>query len=206
MLTRFLLLYAATYVAVFAAAMLLVDAQTVPEPRLLTPLSVAVILGVTWLGQPSSAPNVRLVRSAVLASILVAQLGRLRPWMAAASSQGLGLRRVVDEEPMVQAVRSLPTSASVYSNRPYFMRFQTPRMVAGLPRARDPNTALPNQRHAQQLQRICDSAATRPTYIAVFDLDATEDSTAQGRRVMHAGDVQRLPGARLIRVRPGCAT
>lgn len=208
-LTRVLLLYAATYMAVLVMSMSLVDAQTLFEPRLLVPLLVVVIvLAIAWLArQTRSGGFVRVATGAILALLLGANMMRLLPWLREAHRHGLALRRLdPSAEALVDATRRLPTSARVYSNDPYLVRVQTKHMAAGLPRERNPNSLLPNSRHAEQVQAICDSAVSRPTFLVMFDLPTNGDSTAQATTAARSGDVARLMGGAIIRVRPGCAS
>lgn len=208
-LTRVLLLYAATYLAVLVLSMSLVDAQTLFEPRLVVPmLAVVIVLAVAWLArQTLSGGFVRLAAAAILALLLGANMARLLPWLREAYRHGLALRRLdASGEALVDATRHLPASAHVYSNDPYFVRVQAKRMTAGLPRERDPNSLLPNSRHTEQVQTICDSAATHPTFLVIFDSPMSGDSTAQANRAARSGEVTRLAGGAIIRVRPGCAS
>ena len=198
-LTRILLLYVAVYGVVLTLSMSLADAQTEFDARLLAPiLAIAVMLGVVWLSwPPSHARGVRLATAALLVLVFGAELSRLVSWTKTARSEGIGLRRVDGlDSAMVAATSRLPESARVYSNRPYFLRVQTSRMVPGLPRERNPNSLLPNPRYAQQLRAMCDTAALRETYVVWFPEDESEDATANRYPMVGVGEVASLPGRR----------
>lgn len=202
-----LLLFTATYVAVLVLAMSLVDAQTTFEPRMLSPLlAVAIILGVAWLArQTRHGGTVRLVALAILALLISATVVRFFPWQRDAHLYGLALQRLDREgEALVLATRQLPADAQIYSNDPYFLRVQTKRMAAGLPRELDPNSLLPNTNHAEQVRAICDSATRHPTFLVLFDRPMSGDSTAQATAAKQSGKVARLDGGLIIQVRPGC--
>jgi hypothetical protein len=202
-----LLLYAAMYMAVVVLSMSLVDAQTTLEARLLVPILVVVIIyGAVGLARLAMRGGiVRLVTCAMLALILGANLMRMLPWLREAHRHGLALNRIDRAaQRLVEATRRLPASAQLYSNDPYFVRVQTERIVLGVPRARDPNSMLPNAHHAQQVQAICDSAAARPTFLVLFDKPMSSDSTARADTAARSGEVERMQGGAMIKVRPGC--
>lgn len=207
-LAGILVLYAASYVTVLVLAMTLVDAQTTFEPRMLSPLlAVAIILGVAWLARQTRAGGfVRFATAAILGLVIGANVLRFFPWQREARRYGLALRRLDREgEALVIATRQLPAAAQIYSNDPYFLRVQTSRTAAGIPRELDPNSLLPNAQHAKQVRDICDSAARRPTFIVLFDRPMSGDSTARALAAEKSGDVDRVEGGAIIRVRPRCA-
>jgi hypothetical protein len=204
---RVLLLYAAIYVVVLVLSMSLADAQTAFESRILVPLlPAAIILGVAWLARQNTRNSrVRFSTGALVSLVVLAGLSRIVPWMRAAYGHGLALRRMErSDEPLVQATRRLPASAHIVSDRAYFLRVQTARAVSGVPRERDPNTLLQNPRYALQVHAICDSAAVRPTFLVLFGHDESEDPTANAGAAARSGDVARVSGGEVIRVRPGC--
>lgn len=206
-LVRMLALYAAMYLTVLVATMTFADAQTLFDPRLLVPmLAVAIIIGVVWLSRSSAlGSRVRLATWSILALVVLAELSRLLPWMLAANVHGLALRRLdPSDRAVVAATQGLTQSARIYSNRPYFLRAQTKRAVAGIPRERDPNTLLPNARLVQQVRAICDSAASKPTYLVLFAKEETEDPTVTVVPASRSGDAARQRGGDVVRVRPGC--
>ncbi len=195
-LARILLLYVAVYGGILTLSMSLADAQTEFDARLLAPLlAVAIMLGVVWLVWPrSQVRGVRLATAAILALVFVAELSRVVPWTRSARSEGIGLRRLAgSDSALVAATSRLPDSARVYSNRPYFLRVQTSRLVPGLPRERNPNSLLPNPRYAEQLRAMCDSAALRETYVVWFPEHESEDATANRYPAVGVGDVTSLP-------------
>jgi hypothetical protein len=214
-LARILLLYVGVYGVVLTLSMSLADAQTEFDSRLLAPiLAVAVILAVVWLSWPrSQSRGVRLATAALFVLVLGAELSRLVSWTRTARSEGIGLRRVDGpDSAMVAATSRLPETARVYSNRPYFLRVQTSRMVPGLPRERNPNSLLPNPRYAQQLRAMCDTAALRETYVVWFPEDESEDASANRYPMVGVGEVASLPRGtnggvspgRVLKVGPGC--
>ena len=208
-LARVLVLYGASYVMVFVLAMSVIDAQTVFEPRHMTPVFLTVlILGISWLAHQSlEEPLVRFAVGATVAYLLAVNVMRLLPWLREVSANGLALRRIEqDAVALLNASRRLPGAAQLYSNDPYFMRVHTPRVVAGLPRERDPNSLLPNPRFRKQVQAICESAAARPTYLILFDDPMSSDPTARGDIATQSGEVAFLPGGTMVRVRPHCAS
>jgi hypothetical protein len=207
-LVMILLLYAVTYAGVLVLAMSLLDAQTTFEPRMLSPLFVVtIILGVAWLArQTRHGGLVRLAAVAILGLVVSANVLRFFPWQREANRYGLALRRIDREgEEVVRAARRLPATAQIYSNDPYFLRVQTTYNAAGLPRALDPNSLLPNAKHADQVQAICASAARRPTFLVLFDSPMSGDSTARAQAAEKSGDVVPVKDGAIIRVRPGCA-
>jgi hypothetical protein len=208
-LTRILLLYAVLYIAVVALSMTVVDAQTTFEPRMLVPvLAVAIIVTVTWLARQSRRGEfVRLAAAAIIALVVSANTLRWIPWLRDAQRYGLGLRRVDSRGlDLVHSARHLPPTAQVYSNDPYYLRVHTPYVAAGLPRQLDPNSLLPNARHDEQVQEICEMAATRPTYVVLFDDPMSGDSTARADAATQSGAVTRLSAGSIVRVRAGCGS
>lgn len=202
-----LLLFGAMYVTVVVLSMSLVDAQTTLEARLLVPVLVVVIIvgAVSFARMAARGGSIRLVTCAMLALILGANLMRMLPWLREARRHGLALKRIdTPARALVLATRRLPASAQLYSNDPYFLRVQAERAVLGVPRARDPNSLLPHAAHAQQVQAICESATARPTFLVLFDAPVSSDSTARADVAASSGEVERMPGGALIRVRPGC--
>lgn len=207
-LQQVLLVFAAMYVAVFALAMSLVDAQTVFEPRHLTPLFLTLlVLGMTWLARQSAySPAMRLAMGGIVAAFLSANTLRMLPWLREAHANGLALRRVEDDAVAVlNATRQLPNRARLFSNDPYFMRVHTSRMVSGLPRERDPNSLRRNRRFEQQVQAICASAVSHPTFLVLLDMPVNPDSTASANLAARSGHARFLPGGMVIRVWPHCA-
>lgn len=206
LLARILLLFAAAYVLVLLLSMTLADAQTELDSRLLAPvLAVAIILGVVWLSQAAHDRFVRLTSRAIVALIFVAGISRLLPWVRDAYSHGLVLRRVENSErELIVATEQLPRTARVYSNRPYFLRVQTARMISGIPRERDPNSLLPNPRYAQQLRVMCDASEQRDTYVVMFPVRESEDPTVHAEGVIATGDVRSVAGGSVIKLRRGC--
>ncbi|MGQ0643265.1 MAG: ArnT family glycosyltransferase [Gemmatimonadaceae bacterium] len=206
-LMRVMWLYVAAYMAVLILSMTLADAQTEFDGRLLVPaLAVTLVLGVVWL-RPATTDtrDVRLTARAIVALVLVAELSRVLPWQQEARRYGLGLRRLNStDRQIVAATRQLPREARVYSNRPYFLRVQTSRMVPGLPRERDPNSLLLNPRYAEQVRQMCDETATRETFVVLFSEQESEDPAANGDVVGTNGNVSVLPSGRVIKVRQGC--
>jgi len=216
-LARTLFLYVAVYGVVLSLAMSLADAQTELDARLLAPIQpIVVMLGVAWLTWPRSpGRGVRLATAALFALVFGAELSRVVSWTRTARSEGIGLRRLAGHDSAIVAATSrLPASALVYSNRPYFLRVQTSRMVPGLPRQRDPNSLLPNPRYAEQLRAMCDTAALRETYVVWFPEDESEDASANRYPTVGVGEVTSLPGwrgqggggegGRVLKVGPGC--
>jgi hypothetical protein len=205
---RVMLIYTAVYLAVLLLSMTIADAQTELDFRLLLPmLAMSIILGVVWLEEASEGDQrVRLVARALVALVVVAGLARIVPWAADARSEGLGLRRAAAaDSQMVAAAAQLPADARVYSNRPYFLRVQTGRMVHGLPRQRDPNSLLPNTRYDDESRAICNSAAARETYVVLFPVSVSEDPTANGPLPALNGESAAGESSQLIKVRPGCS-
>jgi hypothetical protein len=206
-LTRVLALYAVLYMAVVALSMTIVDAQTTFEPRMLVPvLAVVIIVSVTWLARQSRRGEfVRLAGAGIIALVLSANTLRWLPWLRDAQRYGLGLRRVdARGSDLVDSARHLPPTAQVYSNDPYFLRVHTPYIAAGLPRQFDPNSLLPNAHHHEQVREICEMAATRPTYVVLFDDPMSGDSTARAEAATQTGAVMRLSAGSIVRVRAGC--
>jgi hypothetical protein len=154
--------------------------------------------------EPAAARRAAFV---LLALIFAAGLSRVLPWTHAAYSEGLALRRLdSDDRPLVSATRRLPQTARIYSNRPFFLRVQTSHMVLGVPRARHPNSTLPNPHFEQQVREICDRAASRETYVALYKQSESEDPTATVHGAFRHGQFTPLRGGFLVRMLPGCGT
>lgn len=207
-LALILLLFAATYIGVLVLAMSFVDAQTTFEPRMLVPvLTVAIILGVGWLArQTRSGGVVRLAAIAIIGLFVGVNVMHFYPWQREAHRHGLALRRLERKaQALVLATRQLPAETRIYSNDPYYLRVQAPRPVAGLPRQLDPNSLLPNTHHSEQVRAICESALQRPTVLVLFDAPVSGDSTARAVEATRSGEVAKMFGGVMIRVRPGCA-
>lgn len=206
-LTLILSLYALVYMAVVALSMTVVDAQTTFEPRMLVPvLVVAIVVSITWLARQSRRGIfVRLAGAGIIALVLSANALRWLPWLRDAQRYGLALRRVDSEGlAIVDSARHFPRTAQVYSNDPYYLRVHTQHVAAGLPRAMDPNSLLPNAHHSEQVQEICETAETRPTFVVLFDDPMSGDSTARADAAMRSGIVTRLAAGSIVRVRAGC--
>jgi hypothetical protein len=206
-LTLILSLYALVYMAVVALSMTIIDAQTTFEPRMLVPvLVVAIVLSITWLARQSRRGIfVRLAGAGIIALVLSANALRWLPWLRDAQRYGLALRRVDSEGlAIVDSARHLPRTAQVYSNDPYYLRVHTHHVAAGLPRAMDPNSLLPNAHHSEQVQEICETAETRPTFVVLFDDPMSGDSTARADAATRSGVVTRLAAGSIVRVRAGC--
>jgi hypothetical protein len=165
-----LTLVAVCYVAFLHVALTFVDAQSIPDQRLMLPVvpPLAILL-VAKLKDLLQAPALRrptLVMASALSLGAVASLGT---WTVGARRNGLGYNAPWwRNSELMAAIRRIDPGTIVYSNHPGAILFQTGREVPGVPRLANPNSLAPNAQWAAQMAAICDRAGQQRVAYAHF--------------------------------------
>jgi hypothetical protein len=205
------LLLSGAYLTTLGLSILLLDAQTPLDARLLTPVFVFLVIGTVGAARTLASllgrPILWRLFLGFAACCIVLQTPELVRTAADLRRDGLIFNSLAwRRSPTMEVVRTLPQDEVIYSNGADAIGFLADRSALRVPNLFDPNTARPNLAYAREVETLCSrmragravvvyfSAITWRTYLPAPAELASTCSLGEPRRFAD-GDVYGLPAA-----------
>jgi 4-amino-4-deoxy-L-arabinose transferase-like glycosyltransferase len=133
-------LFAGSYVLALAASISLFDANTPLDDRILSPLLLAAIVGLVYLGvitlRVFPGPAVRGAAAAAGVLLVLVGAGRTAGWLQQNAQDGIGFTGSAwRQSETLRLVEELPAGIPLFSNAPEPIYLYTGRHAASFPRA-----------------------------------------------------------------------
>lgn len=207
-LPHLLIGYVGCYGLILAVSLSFLDASTVPDSRILSPLYAAFLLlalcAMNWL-LPALKGRRPLAAAAVFLCVafsLFYSLSALR-WACRAARQGEGFQsRAWQTSRIIGEIRKLPPEAAIYTNNPLPVYIVAGRVSCKVPEKYDLITLKPNARYSAEIAEMTERLEKRGGVFAYFNGEdlASHPSEEEIKAALPGALVSQEPDGRIYRM------
>ncbi len=168
------MILAAGYFACLYLSLAFLDASTPVNARILAPaMALLIASGFPAVRTLAERFERRFAWTGFALGMILVMLLRLPGFINAAAqirNDGLGYTsRQWTDSPTIAYIKTLPSSATIYSNGPEAVLFLTARTAIALPLTFDPAIGRPNSTYASELDELCRDVGGGGAYLVYFE-------------------------------------